>query len=117
MASIEKYKIASGKPRYTVRWRAEGRTHEKTFQRADSAENFKREVEARRDQPDLVDPSRGQMKFGQYADAWLAQRTRADGRPLAPRTRELYQALLTRFIFPTFSRTALSGIRTEQVRR
>jgi integrase len=50
--------------------------------------------------------------FADYAEQWLSSRPR----PLAPRTRELYDGLLVNHILPTFGPVTLGGITTAGVR-
>jgi integrase len=54
--------------------------------------------------------TRNALTFGQYADAWLRDRT------LKPRTRQHYRALLDHQLFPTFRDVALVDITPEAVR-
>jgi integrase len=53
--------------------------------------------------------------FAVYSAAWLASRT-ARGSALRPRTREMYQSILTRFLLPEFGDCALAEITPGQVR-
>ena len=53
--------------------------------------------------------------FEAYAKRWLQSR-RVGGRPLAPKTIELYTILLGVHIFPTFGAAKLGAIRTEEIR-
>ncbi|KAA8946830.1 MAG: site-specific integrase, partial [Mycobacterium sp.] len=53
--------------------------------------------------------------FGDYAQRWLDTRTVA-GHPLRPRTKRLYQGLLTNHLLPAFSNTPLAGIAAADVR-
>lgn len=53
--------------------------------------------------------------FEAYARRWLNTR-RVGGRPLAPKTIELYTILLEVHIFPTFAAAKLPAIRTEEIR-
>lgn len=55
-------------------------------------------------------------KFGDYAATWLETRT-VRGRPLRPRTRDHYEKLLDRHIYPTFKTKAMRTITTEAVDR
>ena len=59
-----------------------------------------------------VDPRRGKVLVADYAEHWLSSRPR----PLAPRTRELYDGLLVNHILPTFGPVTLGGITTAGVR-
>ena len=54
--------------------------------------------------------------FSRYAQRWLDTR-RVKGRPLAPKTLELYRVLLRLTSAPTFSSRQLSAITPEAVRR
>lgn len=53
---------------------------------------------------------RGPRTFEDYATAWIASR------PLKPRTREGYEHLLRRYLFPTFGPTPLPELRPVTVR-
>jgi integrase len=117
MASIEKYRTATGEPRYNVHWRIGNRSLERSFRRARDAEAFKRHVETEPDSTTTVDPARGVVLFGEYAEAWLSERRRTDGRPLALRTRELYRSLFDRHLVAAFGARPLNKLRTEDVRR
>jgi integrase len=57
-----------------------------------------------------------QLLFGDYAEAWLANR-KVKGRALADRTRDHYRDLLDRYILPTFHDVALKTITSEDVDR
>ena len=117
MASIKKYQLRDGTWRWNVRWRAAGRPRERSFPRAKAAENFKRHVESEELRGVAFDPQRGAITFSDYAERWLSTRRLPDGRSLAPRTVELYRALLDRQLLTTFGRSKLSSIRVEDVRR
>jgi integrase len=54
--------------------------------------------------------------FGDYAKTWLEART-VKGRPLKPRTREHYEALLDRHILPTFRAKPIRDITMASVDR
>jgi integrase len=60
------------------------------------------------------DRKRRGLTFGEYANAWLANR-RVKGRPLADRTRAHYRRLLDDHILPTFADVLLSDIEPEDV--
>jgi len=62
-----------------------------------------------------LDPSRGAVRLSAYSDAWLETRTVA-GRPLRPRTRADYRALLDRHIGPHLGRLPMSEVSAERVR-
>ncbi len=63
-----------------------------------------------------VDPRSGAQTLAVYAEGWLATR-RVRGRPLAPKTAELYAILLRVHVLPTFGNHQLNRITTEAVRR
>ena len=56
------------------------------------------------------DESAGAVRFDAYALRWL------DQRPLRPRTREMYESQLRRWIFATFASASLNDIATTDVR-
>lgn len=56
------------------------------------------------------------VTFGDYADTWVKNRL-VKGRPLRPRTREHYEALLEQHIYPTFKAKAVRDISMEMVDR
>jgi len=116
MASITKRATSDGSWRWDVRWRAGGTPRERAFRRAKDAEVFKRQLEADEVKGLNLDPARGQMRFGAYAEDWLATRRKLNGRPLAPRTRELYRYMLDRFLLPSFAASELAAIRPEPIR-
>jgi hypothetical protein len=91
MAHTQKRQRGNGEVRYYVRWRFEDQERVRSFRRARDAKTFRRQIE----HDDLVgvhvDPARGDIQFGVYAEAWLEARRRNDGRALAPRTRELHR--------------------------
>jgi integrase len=115
VAHIQK-RQRSGDVRYYVRWRIDGREKVRSFARARDAETFRRQVEHDQVLGLEVDPSRGAITFGAYAEEWLSGHRRADGRHLAPRTAELYRYQLDRFLLPTLATRPLRSIRTEHVR-
>src|SRR6202171_4026978 len=116
MASISKRRTTKGEWRWDVRWRVDGKPKERAFRRAKDAETFKRQVESDELKGLTIDPSRGRIPFGEYAEGWLVTRRRVDGRPLAPRTIELYRYMLNRWLLPEFATLALTSIRSERVR-
>lgn len=62
-----------------------------------------------------VAPSAGRVTLKSYADSWLATR-RVKGRPLAPRTKDLYRWQLDKHILPTLGRTELRNLQPAAVR-
>lgn len=61
---------------------------------------------------DWSDPERGKVPFGAYASRWIEERP-----GLRPRTVELYQWLLKRYLEPTFGAQLLTDITPAGVRR
>ena len=57
-----------------------------------------------------VDPRAGEIRFGDYATTWLAQR------PLRPKTIDLYTYLIRSHILPEFADTELRAISPARVR-
>ncbi len=117
MAHIQKRTTTGGAPRYDVRWRITGVERRRSFLRVKDAEAFKRQVEAEEDKGLRIDPRRGEITLVEYAPTWLATRRKPDGRPLAPRTVELYRYGLDRFLLPRLGKRTLASLRTEDVRR
>lgn len=64
---------------------------------------------------DWIDPEAGTMALRDYAATWIEQR-RVRGRPLAPRTVELYRSLLANHINPTLGDLTLQQITIARVR-
>ena len=117
MASISKRRTTKGEWRWDVRWRVDGKPKERAFRRAKDAETFKRQVESDELKGLTIDPSRGRIPFAEYAEGWMVTRRRVDGgRPLAPRTIELYRYILNRWLLPEFATVALTAIRSDRVR-
>jgi integrase len=57
-----------------------------------------------------IDPAWGSITLGDYATTWLSQRT------LRPRTVELYQGLLDRYILPELGKIELGALSPREVR-
>jgi hypothetical protein len=66
MASIKK---RGG--RYTVRYRANGSQHRKTFGRYEDARRFSRDVEKARDDGSYIDPARGKVTMQEAFERFL----------------------------------------------
>lgn len=62
------------------------------------------------------DPREGTDPLGEYAAAWMVNR-RVRGKPLAPRTLELYESLLRRHIHPALGQVRLRHLDAGMVRR
>lgn len=81
---------------FTAKMDAEGWLHQR-----------RREIETGDSQPDSSKPQ--PVTFGEYSATWLERRK------LKPRTREHYQHLLDRRIWPTFAKLALQAITSDAV--
>lgn len=100
------------------RWQARYR-HPRTNQRILAPTTFKMKGDATRwlagiqrdiERGTWIDPEWGEVILRDYATSWLAQR------PLRPRTVELYQGLLDRYIIPGLGRIALGDLSPREVR-
>lgn len=100
---------------YDVRTRIDGRTVTKTFPTRKAADAYAAKTEHDKVRGTAVDPRRGRETFHEYATRWLETR-RVGGRPLAPKTRELYAILLRKHLEPTFGPTPIGAISAEAVR-
>jgi hypothetical protein len=73
MASITRRDTKDG-PRYVVRFRVDGAARMRTFRRRTDAESHKRRVEGDELAGLVVDPRGGEVRFGPFAENWLATR-------------------------------------------
>jgi len=87
----------------------------KTFPRRQDADRYARLIEADRVHGIAVDPRAGAGSLADYAARWLDQR-RVRGRPLAPRTVELYADLLAHHALPTLGHLDVGKLTTEGIR-
>ncbi len=101
---------------YDVRTRIDGRMLTKTFSTRKAADAWATKVAHDKLAGIAVDPRSGAQLFAEYATRWLESR-RVRGRPLAPKTQELYRVLLRVHIEPTFGKRNLNAITAEAVRR
>ena len=89
-----------------------------TFAAKIDAEGFltdrRREIETARHNPAAV--RRPKVVFRDYAKTWLDER-HVNGRPIRPRTREHYQAILDDHLLDTFGDKVLAAITADDVRR
>lgn len=89
-----------------------------TFAAKIDAEGFltdrRREVELSRHNPSAV-VRRPKIVFRDYAKTWLETR-HVSGRPIRPRTKEHYQALLDDHLLPTFGDKIVAAITPQDVR-
>ncbi len=115
MASIKRRTTAKGEIRYDVRVRVVARVVTKTFRRRQDADRWARAIEADVIRVSAIDPRAGNESLSDYAGRWLTTR-RVCGRPLAPRTMELYRDLLDRHVLPGFGSVSLAHLRPEAVR-
>lgn len=105
-------KLPSG--RYQARYRGPDgmlRSAPRTFTRQAEAQAWLTVAESQIIRGDWIDPSRGRITFGAYAERWLKERPR-----LRPRTIELYDLLLRRHINPTLGDVELGRITTPMIR-
>lgn len=101
---------------YDVRTRIDGRVVTKTFPTRKTAESWATQVAHDKLTGIAIDPRSGSQPLASYATRWLDTR-RVRGRPLAPKTQELYRTLLRVHIEPTFGKRNLNAITAEAVRR
>lgn len=105
MASVVKRHAASG-PRYDVRYRDPSRkVRTKTFRRKVDADRYAAQVEADVLRGDWLDPAKGRVTFGEWADAWLASKV-----DLRVSSQVKYRATLDRYLLPELGSTGVSGI-------
>lgn len=115
MAHVTKRTTRSGEARYDVEWRlVDGKVRTKTFSRRKDAEAFRARMETHKADGDAIDPRRGRVTFGAYAETWIANRL-VNGRPLTPMTKQGYSGLLKRNILPTFGALPLRAITADRV--
>jgi hypothetical protein len=101
---------------YDVRTRIDGRVVTKSFTTRKAARAWATQIAHDKLTGVAIDPRSGDELFSHYAQRWLDTR-RVKGRPLAPKTLELYRVLLRAHIEPAFSSRQLSAITPEAVRR
>ncbi|ATO63520.2 site-specific integrase [Mycobacterium avium subsp. hominissuis] len=102
--------------RYTVRYSLPNGARVsagKTFERKADAEQWA--VDKRREMERGPVAQRKKVTFADYADTWLANRHVA-GRPIKPRTRAHYRALLDDHLLDNFGDRPLASITTAEVR-
>ncbi|HUZ21711.1 MAG TPA: site-specific integrase [Acidimicrobiales bacterium] len=114
MANVRVRRTAAG-PRYDVKFVVNATHRTRTFKSAADASAYKRRIEGEELAGLVIDPRGGERVFGEYADEWLGHRL-VKGRPLAPSTRQGYEALLRRHLRPAFGQTRLRQITPERVR-
>jgi integrase len=104
------------------RWQARyrdisGRQHSApaTFATKAAGNRWLARAQADMDRGDWLDPSAGTETLGRYAERWVETRL-VRGRPLAPRTTELYRWQLKKHILPTLGTTQLRHLEAVTVR-
>lgn len=102
--------------RWQARYRdSRGTGHTSTHRARGDASRFLASVQTSLSRGDWIDPAAGSVLFRDYAQDWLALR-RVRGRPLAPRTIELYESLLTNHINPAFGELSLQQVSVPRIR-
>jgi integrase len=86
-----------------------------TFATKTSADRYLASVETDMSRGTWFDPRAGQQTVRSYAEGWLVSR-RVKGRPLAPRTQELYRWQLERHILPALGAVELRHLDAARVR-
>jgi len=113
MAWIRKRKTSTGDVRYDVGYRVpDGRVRRETFRRSEDARRFAANVETELQRGAWIDPRLGQVTLREYATGWLDLRPA----PLRQRTRENYEGILERHIFPTLGSVELGKITPSLIR-
>ncbi|HKY17010.1 MAG TPA: site-specific integrase, partial [Microthrixaceae bacterium] len=104
---------SGGRPRWEVRLRRpDGRQYGRTFTTRKAAEAWHRDQLTAQQNGTWIDPSAGRVDLATASTRFLTERSR----PLAPKTLELYDDLLERFILPEWGGTRLTSITTEGIR-
>jgi len=96
-----------GKRAWEVRYRdPEGRHRQRTFPTKPEAQRFARQVEVAKDERRFIDPRRGKVLFGEWADRWEKAHPKRKATTVDARTR-----LMALYITPSFGSKQLSHIR------
>ena len=94
--SIRTRRLQSGRTSYDVKLRApSGRQYTKSFRTRKQAEDYIANERASQIRGTWIDPDAGKVRLDIYSATWLSQRP-----TLRPRTLELYEYLLRRFVLP-----------------
>ena len=110
--SIRARRLSSGRTSYDVRLRApDGRQYTKSFRTRKEAERYDVQERAAQLNGTWVDPEAGKVRLDTYSSTWLAQRP-----ALRPRTVELYEYLLRRYVLPELGKRSLDKITPMMVR-
>ena len=89
---------------YAVRWRIDGRQHERSFATQVEAEKYKLELDYRRSSGSYIDPRKTEQLFKDAVEDWLAS---------APRTVATirnYRSVLKRYILPEFGDQTITRV-------
>ncbi len=108
MAHIHKRGVGKWRARYRG---PDGRERSKTFRRRVDAERFLATVEADKLRGHWVDPTFTKVRFGDYANEWMASITH-----VRPTTFVNIEGRLRNHILPTFEDIALGSIRPGHIR-
>ena len=81
-----------------------------TYETKRDAEVFLAQIQADQTRGDWIDPTAGEVLFGEYAKRWI------DERGVAPTTDELYRRLLRLHLEPTFGQLYVNVISPSRVR-
>jgi len=109
MASIHKRSAKSG-VRYDVRYRVNGRQHEKAFKRKVDAAKFRATVEADLARGDWIDQRLSKQTVGEFAEQWFAT---LGGHRAATRSR--YRAILDLHVLPAFGHLPIGRLDHHEV--
>lgn len=110
MASIEK-RTRNGQTRWYTRYRdPSGRQRTKTFDRKVDAQRYLTGVEGAKQAGVYIDPARGKVTVGDWAERWLDGQTH-----LKPSTRERYAGIVRTHILPRWRTTTLANVRHSAV--
>ncbi|MFI9580457.1 tyrosine-type recombinase/integrase [Streptomyces sp. NPDC052236] len=104
-------KLPSG--RYQARYPGSDgvlRSAPEVYETKRDAEVFLAQVQADQTRGDWIDPTAGEVLFGEYATRWI------DERGVAPTTDELYRRLLRLHLEPTFGQLYVNAISPARVR-
>jgi Phage integrase, N-terminal SAM-like domain len=104
-------RIRGGKVRWVARYfDPDGRRRAKTFDRKVDAQRFQRRIETAKEDGNYVDPARGKITAGVWADKWLATQGH-----LKPSTKARYVGIVGKHIRPRWGSTPLAKIAHEDV--
>ncbi len=111
MAHVEK-RVRAGTLTWRARYRGpDGRERSRTFDRKIAAEQFLTQTESDKARGSWIDPTRADVRFGDWAERWISTTTH-----LKPKTAAGYKSLLRSRILPTFERAPVGAIRPIDVR-